>query len=48
MLGLDEPLDWSVDDGALTLILPERLPISAAHALRVRGGLRPLGSRANR
>lgn len=41
LLGMDEPLDWSVTDGALQLTLPERLPVSAAHAIALQGTLRP-------
>ena len=39
LLGLDEPLDWCVDDGRLTITLPDRLPVAAAHALRITGRL---------
>jgi alpha-L-fucosidase len=30
------PAEWSVDDRALTVTLPERLPVTPAHVLRVR------------
>ncbi|MBU3751778.1 MAG: alpha-L-fucosidase [Mycobacterium sp.] len=43
MLGLGEPVDWRVTDGMLWLRLPERLPISPAHVLRLGHGARPLG-----
>ena len=38
MLGLDEPLGYGIADGILVLRLPERLPVSPAHVLRL--GLR--------
>ena len=38
MLGLDEPLDYGITDGMLVLRLPERLPVSPAHVVRL--GLR--------
>ncbi|RIK09833.1 MAG: alpha-L-fucosidase [Acidobacteria bacterium] len=45
MLGLDEPIEWSVDDGRLLVELPERLQLSPAHVLRISPsrGVRPLG-----
>ena len=43
MLGLDEPLDHDITDGMLTLRMPERLPVSPAHVLRLDGGVRPAG-----
>ena len=34
LVGSDERLDWSVEDGGeLTVTLPERLPVSAVTAL---------------
>ena len=45
MLGLVEPVEWSVDGGTLSVELPERLPVAAAHALRIDGRLRPTGQR---
>ncbi|MGV0990725.1 MAG: alpha-L-fucosidase [Mycobacterium sp.] len=41
VLGLDEPVDWSVTDGALRVRLPERMPVSPAHVLTFSGELRP-------
>ncbi len=41
LLGLDEPLDWTVVDGALQVTLPERLPVQAVHALALTGPLSP-------
>jgi alpha-L-fucosidase len=41
--GLDEPVDWRVVDGSLTVRLPERMPVSPAHVLTISGGLRPAG-----
>lgn len=41
LLGLEEPLDWRVTDGMLSLRLPERLPVSPAHVLAIGSGLRP-------
>lgn len=35
MLGLDEPLDYGITDGMLVLRLPERLPVSPAHVVRL-------------
>lgn len=38
LLGLDEPIEWSVDEaGGLWLTLPERLPVAAAHAIELSG-----------
>ncbi len=42
LLGLDEPVQWRVDDGELTVRLPERLPVSPARVLDLGRGLRPL------
>ena len=41
LLGVDEPLDWRVDDGMLRVRLPERLAISPAHVLALGHGARP-------
>jgi alpha-L-fucosidase len=41
LLGADDTIGWRVDDGALELTLPERLPVSAAHAFELTGELRP-------
>lgn len=41
VLGLDEPLDWGIDDGVLTVCWPDRLPVAAAHVVAVSGTLRP-------
>lgn len=35
LLGRDEPLPWTQDDSRLAIALPERLPPSPAHALRI-------------
>jgi alpha-L-fucosidase len=35
MLGLDEPLTWSVTDGQLRVTVPDRLPVSPAYVLRL-------------
>ncbi len=43
LLGIDEPVQWWVDDGMLRLRLPERLPPSPAYALVLDSGLRPTG-----
>ena len=43
MLGGKGAISHSVDDGVLTVTLPERLPVSAAHTLRLHGDLRPTG-----
>jgi alpha-L-fucosidase len=43
ILGLDEPVDWRVDDGMLRLRLPERMPVSAADVLVLGRGARPAG-----
>ena len=43
LLGLDGDLKWSVEAGRLTVALPERLPVSPAHALVITpaDGMRP-------
>ena len=41
MLGVKGAISHSVDDGEVTVTLPERLPVSAAHVLRLHGDLRP-------
>jgi len=44
MLGVDEPLAWTIDDdGRLHVELPTSLPVSAVHVLRIEpaAGLRP-------
>jgi len=41
LLGLDEAVDFSIDDGALTVRLPERMPVSPAHVLALQGELWP-------
>lgn len=41
MLGLDEPVDWQVTDGLITVRLPERMPVSPAHILVLEGGAKP-------
>ena len=41
MPGLGEPLDWSVTEGALTVRLPERMPVAPAHVLVLGPGARP-------
>ena len=43
MLGLDAPVDWRVEDGTVTVRLPERLPVSPAHVLTLGPGVRPAG-----
>jgi len=40
MLGVDDDLTWHAEDGALWVTVPDRLPVSAAHVLEVRGDLR--------
>lgn len=40
MLGLAEPLSWSVVDGVLSVTLPEQVPVSAAYALCLGRGAR--------
>jgi len=44
LIGLDETLEWQSDDGVLTVTVPDRLPVSAAHVLAITGGLRPTTS----
>ncbi|MGI9163932.1 MAG: alpha-L-fucosidase, partial [Mycobacterium sp.] len=41
VLGLDGPADWQVTDGALTVRLPERMPVSPAHVIALSGDLLP-------
>jgi alpha-L-fucosidase len=43
VLGLDEPVDWQVDDGMLVVRLPERMPVSPAHVLTLGHAVRPTG-----
>jgi len=43
VLGLDEPVDWQVDDGMLVVRLPERMPVSPAHVLTLGHAVRPSG-----
>ncbi|MEI6622330.1 MAG: alpha-L-fucosidase [Actinomycetes bacterium] len=40
LLGVDEQLTWRVDDGVLSVTLPERVPVSAALVLSLGQGLR--------
>ncbi len=35
LLGADAAIEWSVDDGTLSVTLPERLPVRPAHVLRL-------------
>lgn len=44
LLGMDEPLDWTVTDGAFQVTLPERLPVSAAHVVALDGTPRSTAS----
>ena len=39
LVGHAEPLEWVVDDGVLTAVLPERLPAAAVTALDLGAGL---------
>jgi alpha-L-fucosidase len=41
VLGLDEPVDWQVTDGMLTVRLPQRMPVSPAHVLTLGHAVRP-------
>ena len=41
VLGLDEQVDWQVDDGMLTVRLPERMPVSPAHVVTLGHAVRP-------
>lgn len=41
LLGLDQPVDWRVSAGLLRIRLPDRLPVSPAHVLVLRGDPRP-------
>jgi hypothetical protein len=45
LLGVDEPIDWRVDDGMLAVRLPERLAVAPAHVLSLGNGARPLTAR---
>ncbi len=40
LLGVDEPITWDTGDGGLTVTVPDRLPVSAAHVLAISGDLR--------
>jgi len=40
-LGVDGPLEWTVDDGMLRVTMPERLPAAPAHVLVLDGQVRP-------
>lgn len=40
LLGVDEPIKWTIADGGLQVTLPERLPVSAAHVLELEGSPR--------
>ena len=40
LLGVDESIDWTVEDGRVQITLPEQLPVSAAHVLTLSGELR--------
>ena len=42
-LGIDEPLEWSVNQGMLHVTFPERAPVSPAHVLSITGDLQPNG-----
>ena len=44
LLGIDEPVDWRIADGTLSVRLPERLPVSPAHVLTLRGRLVAVGA----
>lgn len=41
LLGVDEPLPWK-DDGRLTVTLPDRVPLSPVHTLRISPVPRPI------
>lgn len=41
VLGLDQPVDWSVHDGTLGITLPDRMPVSPAHVISLGAGARP-------
>ena len=43
ILGLDEPVEWRVEQGMLRLRLPERMPVSPAHVLTLGHDVRPAG-----
>ena len=40
LLGVGEPIPWSVSDGTLSVTLPERVPVSAAYVLSLGRGAR--------
>ena len=40
LLGVDESIDWTVEDGRVQITLPEQLPVAAAHVLTLSGELR--------
>jgi alpha-L-fucosidase len=37
LLGVDEPIEWTIAEGVLEITLPDRLPIAAAHAVELTG-----------
>jgi hypothetical protein len=41
LLGVDEPVAINADDSQITITLPEALPLSAVHVLRLMGTIRP-------
>jgi len=41
LLGVNEPIAVKADDSRLTVTLPDRLPVSAVHVIRLEGGLHP-------
>ncbi|MFV0318594.1 MAG: alpha-L-fucosidase [Microthrixaceae bacterium] len=43
LLGTDDALHWNVNEGALEVELPERLPVSAVHVLAVQGTMHAKG-----
>lgn len=43
VLGLDEPVEWRLHDGMLTIRLPERMPVAPAHVLALGHRVRPQG-----
>ena len=45
LLGIDESIDWQVDEGMLVVRLPERLAVAPAHVLALGRGARPLTAR---
>ncbi len=40
LVGLSEPLEWGCDDGLLTVVLPERLPVAPVSTLDLGPGVR--------